>query len=352
MSSPPTSPPSDTSPRILVADDEPHIRELLARCLENEGYTCSLAPDAKQALQLLEEHDFTLLISDINMPGLTGMELLEVVRERYPDVAVILVTGVDDRKTAIRALQLGAFGYVIKPFDLNELAINVANAFERRRLTLLSQANQERLEEEVRKRTEEIRMREEEVALRLVAAAEYRDTETGAHIRRIGLCSAALAEILGWSARDVDDLKVSAMMHDIGKIGVPDNILLKPGPLTTEEFDVIKQHTIIGASILENSTIPMLMMAREIALSHHERWDGQGYPHGLAGESIPLSARIVAVVDVYDALVHHRVYRPAVPEEEVLELMEGERGLHFAPEIFDLFFDNLPTFRQIRQAVV
>ncbi len=338
-------------PKILVADDEPHIRELLARCLETEGYSCSLAPDAQRALQLLEEHDYTLLISDINMPGLSGMELLQEVRSRHPDVAVILVTGVDDRKTAIRALQLGAFGYVIKPFDLNELAINVANAFERRRLTLLSRATQERLEAEVRKRTEEIRQREEEVALRLVAAAEYRDTDTGAHIRRIGLYSAAMAEILDWEPRAIDDLRVSAMMHDIGKIGVPDSILLKPGRLTEDEFAVIQQHTTIGANILENSSIPMLQMAQEIAKSHHERWDGAGYPESLAGPSIPLSARIVAVVDVYDALVHERVYRPAVPEEEVLDLMASERGNHFDPQLLDLFLENLSTFREIRQTV-
>jgi putative two-component system response regulator len=339
-------------PRVLIVDDEPYIRELLVRCLENEGYRAEAAPGAEEALAALAApHEVALVISDINMPGMTGMELLATLRVRHPDVAVIMVTAVDDRKTAIQALKLGAFGYVIKPFDLNELAINVANAVERRRLTLLSQAHQERLEAEVRKRTAEIRMREEEIALRLVAAAEYRDTDTGAHIRRIGMYSAVLAETLGWPAAMVDDLRVAAMMHDIGKIGVPDSILRKPATLTPEEFEIIKQHTVIGARILEESHVPLLEMAREIALCHHEWWDGSGYPRRLAEHDIPESARIVAVVDVYDALVHTRVYRPAVPEAEVIDILLRDRELHFDPRILDAFLASLDAMREIRERV-
>ena len=339
-------------PRVLIVDDEPYIRELLVRCLDNEGYRAQSASGAAEALDALgEQDDYALLVSDINMPGMTGMELLATVRVRHPDVAVIMVTAVDDRKTAIQALKLGAFGYVIKPFDLNELAINVANALERRRLGLLSQAYQERLEEEVRKRTGQIRMREEEIALRLVAAAEFRDTDTGAHIRRIGLYSAVLGEALGWSAAMVDDLRVAAMMHDIGKIGVPDSILLKPAALTPEEFEIIKQHTVIGSRILQDSHVPLLEMAREIALCHHERFDGTGYPRGMAGLDIPEAARIVAVVDVYDALVHSRVYRPAVPEDEVLSMLREDRGRHFDPHVLDAFLSSVDAMREIRERV-
>jgi putative two-component system response regulator len=262
-----------------------------------------------------------------------------------------MVTGVDDRKVGIQALRLGAYGYLIKPFDVNELAINAANALQRRQLALLSQATQDRLEGEVRRRTAQIRRREEEIALRLVAAAEFRDTETGAHVRRIGLYAAALAQLLGWPAGQVDDLRVAAMMHDIGKIGVPDSILLKPGPLLPDEFEIIKQHTVIGARILERSEIGLLEMAREIALSHHERWGGGGYPAGLAGEAIPESARIVAVCDVYDALVHDRVYRRALPEREVLELLQSQRGHHFDPRIVDPFLAEVSVFRTIREEV-
>lgn len=259
-----------------------------------------------------------------------------------------MVTGMGDRQTAIQTLQAGAYGYIVKPFDQNEILINVASALERRRLVLESEDYQHRLEVEVRERTAEIRQREEEIALRLVAASEWRDNETGAHIRRIGLYSATIAEALGWSKRDVDDIRVAASMHDIGKIGVPDAILLKPGKLTPEEFNVIKKHTLIGAAMLENTGISLLQTAREIALRHHERFDGNGYPGALAGEDIPLSARIVSVVDVYDALVHERVYKPAIPEAEALKIMEAEAGAHFDPNVFSAFINRLPEIREIR----
>jgi putative two-component system response regulator len=316
-----------------------------------EGYDCSTAAHAEAALTALAKNDYELLVSDIHMPGMSGMDLLAIVRQRHPDLAVLMVTGVDDRKVGIQALRLGAFGYLIKPFDINELAINAATALERRRVTLLAQATQGRLEDEVRRRTVQIRRREEEIALRLVAAAEFRDTDTGAHVRRIGLYAAALAKLLGWPSSRVDDLRVAAMMHDIGKIGVPDSILLKPGPLLPEEFEIIKQHTVIGGRILERSEIPLLEMAREIALSHHERWEGGGYPQGLSRETIPESARIVAVCDVYDALVHDRIYRSALPEPEVLAFLRGQRGRHFDPRVLDAFLGEVDTFRAIREEV-
>lgn len=337
--------------RVLIVDDEPYIRDLIARCLEGEDYRCETVGSVDEAIEMQETTPFALLVSDINMPGRTGLDLLAHTQQHHADTAVIMVTAVDDRKTAIEALELGAYGYVIKPFDLNELVISVANAIQRRRLTLLSQATRERLEHEVRRRTHQIREREEEIALRLVAAAEFRDTETGAHIRRIGRYSATVAEALGWAAGKVDDLRVAATMHDVGKIGVPDGILFKPGRLTDDEFEVIKQHTTIGSRILANSGIPLLELAREIALSHHERWNGTGYPRATEGELIPPSARIVAVVDVYDALVHDRIYRAAIPEPRVLEMMAEERGQHFDPEVFDTFMTQLDEVREIRASI-
>jgi len=338
--------------RVLVVDDEPYIRELIQRCLELEGYVCRSAPDAEGALEeLARDAAVDLVVSDIHMPGMSGMELLATVRHRYPDVAVLMVTGVDDRKVGIQALRLGAYGYLIKPFDINELAINAANALERRRLALLSRATQDRLEEEVRRRTTQIRDREEEIALRLVTAAEFRDTDTGAHIRRIGLYSSHLARLLGWNNARRDDLRVAAMMHDIGKIGVPDSILLKPGPLNPEERVILQQHTNIGARILAGADISLIDMARAIALCHHEKWDGTGYPERLNGEQIPEAARIVAVVDVYDALVHDRVYRTALPEPEVLDFLRAQRGLHFEPRILDAFLADVAAFRAIREEV-
>ena len=197
-------------------------------------------------------------------------------------------------------------------------------------------------------RTAEVRRSQSEIAMRLMAASEYRDDETGAHIRRIGLFAAALAEKAGWEPQAVGDLQLAAPMHDIGKVGIPDAILLKPGKLTAEEFEAMKGHTTIGGRILGDTDIALLRLAKEIALSHHEKWDGSGYPRGLAGEAIPQSGRIVALCDVYDALVSHRVYRPALPEEEALDIMTKGRGSHFDPELFDCFLQTLPEFRQFR----
>jgi len=211
---------------------------------------------------------------------------------------------------------------------------------------------QEILEREVSKRTEEIRGRELEIAERLIYAAGFRDEETGAHIRRIGFYSAAMARAIGWSPLAVDDIKIAAPMHDIGKIGIPDIILKKPGRLDDVEFDIMRTHTTIGKEMLSNSTVPMLHIASEIAGSHHEYWNGDGYPEGLKGENIPVSARIVSIVDVYDALVHTRVYKTAFEEHVALAMMRELVGTQFDPDLFAVFLDNLDEMREIRNAVV
>jgi response regulator RpfG family c-di-GMP phosphodiesterase len=212
--------------------------------------------------------------------------------------------------------------------------------------------NEEALEREVRRRTQSIRLREEEIAMRLLAAAATRDGETGSHVRRIGLYAATIGEALGWETSRIADLRVAAPMHDIGKIGIPDAILRKPGALSAEEFSIMQGHTTIGARMLGDSDIPLLCMAREIALGHHEKWDGRGYPGRLAGEQIPIAARIVAIVDVYDAMVHRRVYKPAIPELEVLASMEQGAGRDFDPALFEVFLGVLPAIRAIRDTHV
>ena len=194
------------------------------------------------------------------------------------------------------------------------------------------------LEDEVRKQTREIRAREEEIALRLVCAADSRDDgETGSHIRRLGLYSELIAQHLGWNDADAEEIRIAAPMHDIGKIGIPDHILKKPGQLTESEFEIMKLHPEIGGRILSNSETPLVQMARDICLGHHEKWDGSGYPHGLAGEKIPISARIVAIVDVFDALIHKRVYKNEIPIDQAIALMLEGRGSHFDPKLLDLF---------------
>lgn len=339
------------SGNILIVDDEPHIPELLKRWLTADGFVCSVAHDGETALQLLGEQKFDLLISDIMMPRMSGMDLLMVMKPLYPDIAVIMVTAVDDRKTAIMALELGAFGYVTKPFERNEIVISVVNALERRRLTQLSRDYERELEAKVLQRTQEVREREEEIIFRLLSATGCRDDETGAHVRRIGLYSAEMARSLGWNQDSVEQIRLAAPMHDVGKIGIPDAVLRKPGKLTPEEFEIMKGHTEIGAGILGGSEVPLLRMAQEIALCHHERADGSGYPQGLDGNKIPLSAAIVAVVDVYDAMVSDRVYRRAFPEEQVLSIMSSAGGAYFGPRVFECFMDMVPALRAIREDV-
>lgn len=334
---------------ILVVDDEPLVGAILQRWLEMEGYRCHTALNGHDALARLEETPYQLVLSDIMMPGMDGLSLLARIRHSFPHTAVIMITGVDDREAARRALELGAYGYVIKPLERNEILINVYSALERRRLSLESLAYEEELERKVEERTREIREREEEIAFRLVAAAEYRDDETGAHVQRVGLFAEALANALGWEQERTYLIRRAAPMHDIGKIGIPDQVLRKPGRLTAEEFEIIKQHTVIGHEILSGSAIPLLNLAAEIALYHHERWDGNGYPRRLQGEAIPISARLVSICDVFDALRNDRVYRSALSEEEALAIMEEGRGSQFDPELFEVFLSILPTFRRIME---
>lgn len=211
--------------------------------------------------------------------------------------------------------------------------------------------NEETLERAVESRTAAIRQREEEIAMRLLAAAGIRDEETGSHVRRIGLFSAAVGQALGWNAGRIADIRVAAPMHDIGKIGIPDAILLKPGKLTADEYRIMQQHTTIGAKMLGGSDIPLLVMSSEIALCHHEKWDGSGYPNGKHGEDIPIAARIVAIVDVYDAMLNRRVYKAPIAESEVLRSMADAPGKHFDPALLDVFTSILPVIREIREAI-
>jgi len=337
--------------RILVVDDEPHVCDIISRWLAAEGYECETANTAGQAWRLLDREPFALMVSDIAMPGRSGIELLEMVKSKHPETAVIMVTAVDDRATAIQALELGAYGYVIKPFERNELVIGVVNALERRRLWLYYQDHERQLRDTIQRQTEEICRSREEIVLRLMATHDCSPDESNAHIRRVGLYAQEIACSIGYTDEQADNLRLAASLHDIGKVHVPTPILLKPGKLTSDEWDVMKEHTTSGAQILTGTASPLLDLARDIALCHHEKWDGTGYPRGLAGANIPEAARITAVADAYDALVHSRVYRPAMPEEQALSTMRRERGTQFDSNIFDAFLAKLPEIRRIRSQV-
>ena len=337
--------------QILVVDDESYVAEVLFRWLTDEGYQCDTASSGEAALTAIGKETYAVVLLDHDLPGMSGADVLAVLHDQHPEISALMVTGVDDREKSQRCIELGAYAYLVKPFDQREMLINVAGALEDRSRKLEAIRAHGALEQKVRARGEDTRHREEEIALRLVAAAEYRDEETHAHIRRIGMFAEILARALGWDPQAVDDIRIAAPMHDVGKIGIPDGILLKPGKLAPEEYEVIKLHTEIGARMLADSDIPLLQMAEEIARSHHERWDGAGYPRGLKGEAIPSVARIVAIADVWDSLTHDRSYRPAFSEERALLMMRDERGKHFDPAVFDVFVETLPAFRRVARHV-
>ena len=351
------------SAKLLLVDDEEPVLRALERILGRKGYDCTLAEDVSSARQKLAEETFDLVLSDMNMPGESGLDLVKSIVAEHPDTATVMCTGLDDAELARNAIEIGAYGYIVKPFEANEILIAVMNALRRRDLEIENRHHQEHLEDMVKARTtelwsaisdleqaqKEIRISREETIERLSIAAEFKDSETAAHIRRMSLYCAMLAERLGEDARRCEEIRLASAMHDVGKIGVPDHILSKPGPLDPEEWKIMKTHAAIGHRILSNSTSDLLNLAAVIALTHHERIDGTGYPRGLVEDEIPFEGRIAAVADVFDALTTNRVYRKAFPLGEALEIMKKGRGDHFDPKILDCFFDSMDRVLGIRE---
>jgi putative two-component system response regulator len=334
--------PERTSPpTILVVDDEPAVRNLLAQWLTSRGYRCKKAEDAAAAWEHLQSGPIELVTTDIAMPNGSGIELLQRIRAHFPETAVVMLTGLKDSRSAIETLTAGAIGYLTKPVRSNEYLAQVQHGLEWHRLKVESRQYTERLEQQVREQTQAVRRAHEETIHRLVSAVTCRDIETGAHVVRTGLFSEIVARAVGWSTAEAERIRLAAPMHDIGKIGVPDSILRKPSLLTADEYELMKRHTVIGGSMLAGSNEPVLRMAHEIALNHHERWDGTGYPAGIAGEAIPEAARIVSIVDVYDALSSKRVYRPAMSEKKVIDMIAAGQGSQFDPYLLAGFFSAL-----------
>jgi len=349
--------------RILVIDDEEPIRRLLAYLLQTHGYEAVIASDAREARQRMEEQPFALILCDVNMPGESGMDLVRTIIREHPHTATIMVTGLDSSVLANAALEMGAFGYIIKPFESNEVLIDVANALRRRRLEMENRLQRENLEDVVRTRTmalqqalewlerseKELRLSREETIQRLAIAAEYRDSATAQHIQRMSHYCELLARRYGLTNERCDLIRTASPMHDIGKIGTPDHVLLKPGKFTQEEFNVIAQHAEIGYRILGGSDAEILKVAATIAWTHHERWDGSGYPRKLKGEAIPVEGRIAAIADAFDALTTQRVYKPAFELSHAVELMSKHRGEHFDPELLDVFLASIDEIKRIHE---
>jgi putative two-component system response regulator len=320
--------------RILIVDDIETNGRVLERVLRNAGYSeFRVLMDARQVLPVFREFAPDILLLDLHMPHLDGFTIMRQITARVPEdtyFPVLMLTGDDSVQSRQDALGAGANDFLTKPYDAVEIVLRVRNLLVTRFLHL-------RLEEELRLRKGAIRTGELEIAQRLALAAELRDYHGIAHTQRVGRLSGQIARALGLSDDDVELYELAAPLHDIGKIGVPDAILLKAGALTLEEFDKIKDHTSLGARMLSGSTTAVLQLAEEIALYHHENWDGTGYTPGLAGQSIPLPGRIVAVADVYDALVHDRPFKSAWLEEDAVSWIETQSGKKFDPAVVDAF---------------
>jgi putative two-component system response regulator len=326
----------------MVVDDEASNLRVVERLLNRAGYSdLRCLSDPLTAERAYWEFRPDVLLLDLHMPGLGGLALLAQLRARtdFDLVPVLVLTGDPTAESIQLALSSGAKDFVAKPFEAAELVLRVENLLDTRFAQLALRDQNDALEKRVYERTIEL-ANAELITLQLLArAAEFRDDDTGRHTQRVGELSAILAHTLGSPANEVDLIRSAAPLHDIGKIGVPDQILLKPGPLTMNERSVMQRHAVIGSEILSAADFPILRAARGIALSHHERWDGSGYPHGLRGEETTQFARIVAVADVFDALRHDRPYRDGLPLPAVVAEITSQAGRHFDPTVVDAFIE-------------
>lgn len=324
----PTSP--DPRQCLLLVDDEPTNLQVLRHILQDD-YRLLFAKDGPKALELAGRERPALVLLDVMMPGMTGHEVCQQLKNdpATREIPVIFVTALADTEDEAKGFEVGAVDYITKP-----VSPAIVKARVRTHLSLV--------------RMDELKRTRLEIVQRLGLAAEYKDNETGLHVIRMSHYSRILARALGWSEADCDDLLNAAPMHDVGKIGIPDAVLRKPGKLDADEWAVMRQHVSIGANIIGEHPSGLLRMAQRIALTHHEKWDGSGYPNGLAGEDIPIEGRIVAIADVFDALTSERPYKQAWPVEEAVAFLREQSGQHFDPDLVELFIQQLPAVLDVK----
>ncbi|MFO7749406.1 MAG: response regulator [Desulfobacteraceae bacterium] len=340
------------SARILIIDDSQVNLDLLEGIVTSAGYTSVLTlSDPREAGTVYQAFQPHVVMLDLSMPYLDGFQVMALLQEIEKDsyIPVMVLTAFQDRQTRKSALECGAQDFLSKPFDNLEVLTRLRNMIRVRLLHNQTQNQNIILEEKVKLRTMELEKTRLEIIYRLGQAAEYRDTETGAHIIRMSRMCKVLGELAGMNEKEVDLLVNASPMHDVGKIGVPDSVLLKSGRLTPEEWQIMTQHTVIGGTLLEGLDDDLMVLARGIALTHHEKWDGTGYPSGLKKESIPFCGRIAGLVDVFDALTSRRPYKDPYPAEKAFEIISRGRGTHFDPELVDLFFQNKEHFIKIKE---
>lgn len=326
--------------RILIVDDNQVNVTMLEKMLDNAGYTSVLGiTDPREVMGIYESFQPEIILLDINMPHLNGYQVMEKINEVKKEayLPLLVLTAQNDKETCYHALNQGAKDFLTKPFDQTEALIRIRNMLETKLLHDQVSYQNTILEQKVEARTQELHNSRLEIIRRLSLATEYKDSQTGLHIIRMSKMCELIGRSFGMSNQEADLLLNASPMHDIGKLGIPDNVLLKPGKLDRDEYEIVKTHTLIGAKLLDNPSSQLMYMAREIALSHHERWDGAGYPNNLKGAVIPLSARIAAVADVFDALTSVRSYKESWNMNDAVTYIRSNKGIQFDPELVDAF---------------
>jgi putative two-component system response regulator len=326
--------------RVLVVDDEVATVRFLTRLLNNSGAEVVSATDARLVSEIVASLNPDLIILDLHMPHMDGFEVMEQlgpVRQTARYLPILVLTGDTASTVKQRALRVGARDFLSKPFDTVEALLRIRNLLTTRHFYVALEREQQRLAQAVRERTQELADTHLEIVGRLARAAEYRDDNTGEHTRRVGRLSGLIARTLACDTEVVEMIERAAALHDVGKVGVPDAILLKPGPLTPAEIEIMRTHTVVGAKILSNSRAPLLRMAEAIALTHHERWNGTGYPAGLREQDIPFVGRIVALADAFDAMTHSRPYQSAISVGAAVDMLGSLRGRSYDPAVVDAF---------------